>query len=162
VKNGYPWRWIIDVFIWAVFVGVDRLAKSAALAHLQPGVPSPIGSWAGIELSWTLTFNEGAAWGVFDGVPVGLLLFRCFFIGLLLFLYWSSSASPLSRTAIAIILAGAVGNIVDSFTYGHVVDMIHINFWGWHYPVFNPADTEICIGVALLILIGLFPGKRVE
>jgi signal peptidase II len=162
VKGWYPWRWIIDVVIWALLVGADRLTKNAALAQLQPGVPQPVGSWAGIEFSWTLTYNEGAAWGVFDGFPIGLLLFRCFFIALLLFVYWSSRASPLSRTAIAVILAGATGNIVDSFVHGHVIDMIHINFWGWHYPVFNLADAEICIGVVVLILMGLLPSKSAE
>lgn len=162
MRNWHPWRWIVDVFVWAILVGADRLTKSAALAHLQHGVPSSVGSWAGIQLSWTLTYNEGGAWGVFEGVPVGLLLFRCFFVGLLLFVYWSSRASPSSRTAIAIILAGATGNIIDSLAYGHVIDMIHFNFWGWDYPVFNLADAEICIGVAFLILMGLVPGKRTE
>ena len=158
MKSGY----IIDGVIWGALVGIDRLAKSAALTHLYQGIPHPVGSWAGIQLSWTLTYNKGAAWGMFDGVPVGLLFFRCFFIGLLLFIYWASRSSPISRTIIAVIFAGAFGNILDSFLYGHVVDMIHVNLWGWDYPVFNLADVEICIGVAWLVLMGFFPEKNTE
>ena len=155
-------RWIVDVIVWAMLVGIDRIAKAFALTHLHQGVPLSVGSWAGIQLSWTLTYNEGAAWGAFEKIPIGLLVFRCFFIGLLLFIYWSSRESPMSRTAIAVVLAGAVGNIADSVIYGHVIDMIHVNFWGWNYPVFNLADAEICLGVAVLVLTSFFPDKKME
>ena len=153
-------RWGVDAAIGAILFGIDRLAKIMALTTLRQGVLHPVGSWAGIQLFWTLTYNEGAAWGAFDTVPLGLLFFRCFFIGLLLFVYCSSGTPPLSKTAVVVILAGAVGNIMDSLVYGRVVDMIHVNFWGWDYPVFNLADAEICVGVAWLALAGFFPDKR--
>jgi len=51
------------------------------------------------------------------------------------------------------VISGAIGNILDYFIYGHVVDMMHFVFWGYDYPVFNIADSFICIGVALLFLI---------
>ena len=153
-------RWLADLGIGAFLFGADRLAKGIALTSLSQGVMRPVGSLAGVRLAWTLTYNEGAAWGIFDAIPIVLLLFRCFFIGLLLFVYRSSSTSMLSKTAVAVILAGAVGNIMDSFVYGHVIDMIHVNLWGWNYPVFNLADAEICLGVAWLILARFFPEKR--
>ena len=46
-----------------------------------------------------------------------------------------------------LILAGAISNVIDTFVYGHVVDMIHFTFWGYDYAVFNLADSAVCLGV---------------
>ena len=129
----------------AVLLG-DRVVKYLSLSWLVPGIPAKVGSIFGIELFWTLTYNQGAAWGSFGGSPGILLICRILFIGLLAYVYVKSAISPLSRTALALVLAGACGNIVDTLMWGHVVDMIHLQFWGWNYPVFNVADMAICTG----------------
>lgn len=94
--------------------------------------------------------NTGAAWGFFADYPYSLLFFRIVFVGALsLYLY---KVRPKNSFAFILILAGALGNIVDIFLYGHVIDMLHFTFWGYHYPVFNFADTAIFIGVLFLLL----------
>jgi len=60
-------------------------------------------------------------------------------------------ASRALRAAYALILAGAVGNLIDRLRHGHVVDFIHLHWEGWYYPAFNVADSAITVGALLLI-----------
>lgn len=53
--------------------------------------------------------------------------------------------------ALVLIIAGAIGNLIDRSLYGYVVDFLHVYYQDWHYPVFNIADCAITIGAALLI-----------
>jgi signal peptidase II len=53
--------------------------------------------------------------------------------------------------ALSLVLAGAIGNLVDRSVYGYVIDFFHVYYQNWHYPAFNIADSAICIGAALLI-----------
>ncbi len=53
--------------------------------------------------------------------------------------------------ALVLIVAGAIGNLIDRSLYGYVVDFLHVYYQDWHYPVFNIADCAITIGAALLI-----------
>lgn len=53
--------------------------------------------------------------------------------------------------ALSLVLAGAVGNLIDRSIYGYVIDFFHLYYQDWHYPAFNIADSAICIGAALLV-----------
>lgn len=53
--------------------------------------------------------------------------------------------------ALSLVLAGAIGNLIDRSIYGYVIDFFHLYYQNWHYPAFNIADSAICIGAALLI-----------
>lgn len=121
-------------------------------------------SFLGIDFAWTLTTNLGAAWGMFTQSPDILFSIRLIFIGILLGIY--SISKQCTRVALLLILAGATSNIIDTIVWGHVIDMVHIRFWGWDYPVFNLADTYICIGAAYLIWKSFLPlheqGKKNE
>jgi signal peptidase II len=100
-------------------------------------------------LYWTYVQNHRGAFGLF-GSQTWLL------VGLavaVLALFWfafrdMASQSALVRTAFGGIVGGAIGNIIDRFHYGFVVDFIDLRWW----PVFNAADSCITIGVALLVL----------
>jgi signal peptidase II len=61
--------------------------------------------------------------------------------------------------ALALILGGAAGNLIDRVLYGHVIDFIDLYYHNWHWPTFNIADSAITIGAALLIL-DAFLGRR--
>jgi signal peptidase II len=54
--------------------------------------------------------------------------------------------------ALALILGGAIGNLIDRLAYGHVIDFLDVYFYGWHWPAFNVADSAITIGAGLFIL----------
>lgn len=110
-------------------------------------------NFLGVEFSIVHAINFGAAWGMFSGFQIPLLILRVLMIMgicLYLILYNTNKALTLPFT---FVIAGAVGNIIDYFVYGHVVDMFHFILWGYDYPVFNIADAFICIGMVLLIVI---------
>ncbi len=58
----------------------------------------------------------------------------------------------LMAIALALVLGGAVGNLIDRLLYGYVIDFLDVYYQNWHWPAFNIADSAICIGVALMLL----------
>jgi signal peptidase II len=54
--------------------------------------------------------------------------------------------------ALALVLGGAIGNLIDRIAYGHVIDFLDFHVAGWHWPAFNVADSAICIGAAMFII----------
>ena len=100
--------------------------------------------------------NTGAAFSFLAGASGWQ---RWFFIGLggvaTVFIVWllaRHSGQRLFCWALALILGGAVGNVVDRILHGHVVDFIHVHWASAYFPSFNVADSAISIGAALLIL----------
>jgi signal peptidase II len=67
---------------------------------------------------------------------------------------------PLLSAALALVLGGAVGNLVDRVRLGHVVDFIQVHGAGYYFPAFNVADSAITVGVVLLVWDGLRPAAR--
>jgi signal peptidase II len=112
-------------------------------------------NFLGIEFSISHQINKGAAWGVLAEYQVPLLYLRIALILALLvyFLFFNKHSSW--NIPLALIVAGALGNVLDFFIYGHVVDMLHVVLWGYDFPVFNIADSAICIGVAWLFVASL-------
>ena len=68
--------------------------------------------------------------------------------------------ATLLSAALSLVLGGAIGNLIDRVTLGHVVDFIQVHAAGWFFPAFNVADSAITVGVALLIWDGLRPSAR--
>lgn len=106
----------------------------------------------GIDLSINHVTNRGGPWGVVSSHHHSLLVMRvfaifCISIHLLFFNQVRFREIPL-----CMVIAGAVGNVLDSFFYGHVIDMIHFVFWGHSFAVFNVADASISLGVALMLI----------
>lgn len=116
----------------------------------------------GVRLSITHATNTGAAWGIFQdhssilvGLRIVLILFLLGYIA-----FYNKNKKYL--TPFALIISGAIGNVVDFFRYGYVVDMIGINFFGYDYPVFNIADSAICIGSIWLVVLIFFESQNAE
>lgn len=106
----------------------------------------------GVEFSLVHATNTGAAWSLFSDYPGSLFFLRIILILLLMVYYFKEKSSQL-KFPLALIIIGALGNLLDIFFYGHVIDMFHFVFWGYHYPVFNVADSAICIGVLLYLIL---------
>ncbi|MDF2549615.1 MAG: Lipoprotein signal peptidase [Chlamydiales bacterium] len=103
-------------------------------------------NFLGIEFSISHMTNRGAVWGAFSAYQSYLVLVRCMLlIGLIAYFYYNRESRL--QTPLTLIISGAFGNILDYFLYGHVVDMLHFVFFGYDYPVFNIADSAICIGI---------------
>ena len=69
----------------------------------------------------------------------------------------TKNAATILSLGLALILGGAIGNVIDRFIHGYVIDFIHVHYADvWHYPVFNIADIGICVGTALVVIDMLF------
>jgi signal peptidase II len=66
----------------------------------------------------------------------------------------------LASVALALIFAGALGNVHDRIAYGSVVDFIEVHIFTYHFPDFNVADSAVCIGACLLLLDSMLPKKN--
>ena len=117
-------------------------------------------NFLGIEFSITHATNRGAAWGIFAEFQPFLLFLRILLVGglLLYAVFYNKNRSKLFP--LVLIIAGAAGNILDYFIYGHVVDMFHFIFWGYDYPVFNIADSSIFISIVWLFLLSSYSTKK--
>lgn len=149
-------RALLFIFLFVAFLIIDGVSKHYVLHELSSsifryprGEGIPIFHLLGIDFFIGLTFNKGAAWGLFSSFNTLLLIARMA-ICVALFVYLLRK--PAARLPLVLILTGAIGNILDYFIYGHVIDFLHFRFWGHSFPLFNVADALISIGVALLFL----------
>ena len=165
----FYWGNLVWLLVSALTIGIDALTKYYASHGLQYASPVEITSFFNL----TLLHNHGAAfsflansggwqrWGfaVLAGlVSVGLLVW------LLRIAPRSQGAHVPRRTlwiklAIALIIGGALGNLIDRLTLGYVVDFLDFHAAGYHWPAFNIADSAITLGVILLVLVELLPQR---
>lgn len=117
-------------------------------------------------LNWTLAYNHGAAFS-FLADQAGwqkwffALLGTAVSVFLVGYLYRLPQNARLLALGFALILGGAIGNVIDRLIYGYVIDFIHMHYADvWHYPVFNIADIGICVGTALVVVDMLFLEKK--
>lgn len=108
----------------------------------------------------TLVKNAGAAFGLLQG---GRVFFIIASVIAAVFIVYAAAKMPreqsLKRFYLAIILGGAIGNLIDRVLAGEVIDFIRIGIAGHYWPVFNVADMGVSIG-AVLLLIGLLRAQR--
>jgi signal peptidase II len=140
---------------------LDQASKLMAMNHLE-GAP-------GITLlpgfaDFTLVHNRGAAFGMFSALPAGWregLLIAVAVLACGVMLHWLRQVRGYGLTlALGMVLGGAVGNMLDRFRWGWVVDFIHLHWHDLSWPVFNVADSAITVGIALLIWDNLFSNNE--
>jgi signal peptidase II len=143
------------VYLWltAAVVALDQLSKSAiehSLGMYQSVVVLPV-------LDITRYHNTGAAFSFLaDATGWQRWLFTALAVivsaALIVWLRRIDRGDATLASSVALILAGALGNVIDRLRLGHVIDFINVH-WGQHYfPAFNVADSAITIGAALLLL----------
>lgn len=100
--------------------------------------------------------NTGAAWGLFSGKTLGLVIASVvMIIALLIYNYFVKNKSKFYCISFGFILGGAIGNLFDRVAFQYVRDFIFLDFWP-SFPVFNLADTFLCIGAVMLAINILF------
>ena len=149
-------------FVALAILAVDFVSKWMVNFYFQPSELSsiffPFGGVSifqnlfGIDFCIHHVTNRGAAWGIGSGMQDLLLIVRiAVVVGLAAYVRLSHKAREY-RYPLIMIIAGGLGNILDYFIYGHVIDMFHLFFWGYSYPVFNIADASIFLGIVWLLL----------
>lgn len=151
------WRWFA---LAAVIVAADQISKWAVLASFAHGERRELTGF----LNLVLVYNKGAAFSMFADAAgwqtpllVGFALVAAAVVG---YLIVRNPAKRLLCLGLALILGGALGNLIDRLRYGQVVDFLDFHAWGWHWPAFNVADSAICVGAAVLILEGFVRDDR--
>ncbi len=151
--------------IWLLVLGLailfaDFLTKAYAYYLLQPSGITVFQNFFGIDFSLLLTTNRGAAWGLFSNFQILLLIIRiCVILGMLFYLFFMEH-NRLMDLPLVLICSGAIGNVVDFFLYGYVVDFLYFKFWGYSFPLFNIADIMITVGIIALFGVTLFVKKQ--
>ena len=139
----------------------DQATKTVALLLLSPGEILPV--VPGFNL--TLGFNEGASFGMMSGAMAGRPLLMAAVTGglALMFAIMAFRAESLrERTGLALIVGGALGNIIDRLRQGAVTDFLDLYWRNWHWPTFNGADIAITLGALLVFTVWLRPSKSKE
>lgn len=155
-------RFVVLCIILAVLTFGDQISKFAASAELKG--KDKIIIWNGF-LSFEYLENRGAAWGVFSGRIIFLTLLTIFFT-LILFVIIIKIEKAIMFTndkiklfsaiqfLLVLLVAGALGNLVDRLRFGYVVDFIQFEFMD--FPIFNIADCYVTVSALLLVVILLF------
>lgn len=147
-RSGLFWLWLA-----AVVILLDQITKLAVIDRLAAYVDViPLTGFFNL----VHVHNTGAAFSLFADQPGWQ---RWFFLGIagiastiIVVLLRKAGDRPLFAVALALILGGALGNVIDRVLYGHVIDFLDFHYGGWHFPAFNVADSAITVGAALLIL----------
>jgi signal peptidase II len=155
--HALPW-----LLLSLLVIVLDQWTKHVALAALEPYAPQAV--IPGL-LNWTLAFNPGAAFSFLAGADGWQRwLFTALAIGVSIVLAVWLSRTPRhdwrNAAPLALVIGGALGNLVDRLRFGHVVDFVQVYWREWAFPAFNIADSAISIGAVMLILFSLLPARK--
>ena len=152
------------VILTAALVGLDQLVKYLVLQYIEPGAHVPLLPHV---LELTYVQNTGAAFSIFSGYTWVLALVSLVMSVVLAVAIWKNFfRHPLGKVTLTLLLAGAVGNLIDRVFRGFVVDMFNVLFM--EFAVFNVADICVVVGgiaaVAyyLLLMDKLEPREKKE
>ncbi|MDE3045417.1 MAG: signal peptidase II [Verrucomicrobiota bacterium] len=147
-------------FVFLLLLGIDALSKALVLEYVPFLGPKSIGypydgipifSFFGITGSLNMVGNTGAAWSLFQDHSSLLFSFRlALIVGLIVYLLFFNR-NKMNPLPLWLVVIGAIGNVIDYWTYGYVVDFFHVCFGGHSFPIFNLADSYITIGIAILL-----------
>ena len=150
------WLWL---WLSAAVIVLDRVTKYLISSRLT--VYDSISLLPVFNL--TLLHNTGAAWSFLAGASgwqrwFFILLALAVSVAIIIWLRYLPRLQHRWRApALALVLGGALGNVIDRVWHGYVIDFIQLHYHGWYFPAFNVADSAITIGAIMLILEGLFP-----
>ena len=161
-KQKYVWQKRCAWLLVAIgLVVVDQYTKALIVKHFvfaQPYRILPV-------LNFTLVYNRGAAYGFLSNQPGWQLIFFSVLasvasIGLLIYFFRTSLQNVLRCSAVMLIVAGAIGNLIDRISLGYVVDFIQLHIGPYGFAIFNFADACITVGV-ICLLISFYSFRKV-
>ena len=132
---------------------IDFLSKNKIISIFKDGIVEKI--FVNEYLDFILVFNTGISYGLFSGggdFQKWILISLSILIIIFLLSLIRNESTVLSKLSISFIIGGALGNVLDRFTYGAVVDFISLHAKGFSWYIFNIADMFIVLGVILFIL----------
>ncbi len=154
--------WKQSLVIFFVFLVFDILTKLWAIRTLAPEIEGFPGRTIQIIpgfMNFQYATNPGAAFSLFSD-HTGVLAIISFIMSAIILAYWYflPKQEYWGRGALALVLSGAIGNLIDRAFRGYVIDFIDVYVGQHHWPTFNIADSSICVGVGILI-VRIWKGK---
>lgn len=142
-------------YLIAIFVILlDQFTKWLIVSKMQFGESIPI---VNNILYITSHRNRGAAWGILQGqMWLFYVITLVVIIALIYYIQKAAKGKILLGVSLSLMLGGAIGNFIDRVVRKEVVDFIHAYIFGYNFPVFNVADSSLCIGVILLMIVMLW------
>jgi signal peptidase II len=112
--------------------------------------------------NWVMVWNKGVSFGMFQGATPYLMIAVALVITGIFLIWMLRTDNKLIIASASLVIGGALGNVIDRFRFGAVADFLDFHIAGLHWPAFNLADSCITVGIALIIMDGLFfePKKR--
>ena len=142
-----------------VIVALDQWSKWAIKTSFNLYQSKPV-----IQdlLHFTYVTNDGMAFGLsFPGGKHVLLIMTILLTGFIVgFLWKEKNGHPLIKYGLALILSGAIGNLIDRLLYGKVVDFLDLMIGNFHWYIFNIADSSVTIGMILFIVHSIYIDQK--
>lgn len=151
-------KWAVVEHLFKPRMGIEPLSLLEWYnSHLRiPFIQIEVLSFFNLSMVW----NDGMGLGLFGAAgPWALIGLSLVIVAVLAVWMYKNPADRYLHTALGLMIGGAIGNVIDRARFHAVVDFLDFHIGGWHYPVFNIADSFIVIGVALLLMQPLFAGK---
>lgn len=151
--DGKEQRNLFELILIVGVLIVDQVTKFLTEAKLMLGETYPL--WDGV-FEFANVHNTGAAWGMFAGgrwIFIVITVAACALMAYIL-VKLRKDIGIVAQICLALLIAGAVGNLIDRVWFGYVRDMLYFSLI--NFPVFNVADSAVCIGAGLLIADTLF------
>ncbi|CAG9295809.1 signal peptidase II [Celerinatantimonas diazotrophica] len=155
--NALRWLWLS-----AVMLLIDQISKHIVASSMALFQSETVTSFFNL----VYVHNYGAAFSFLDSQGgMQRWFFSALAVVVCLVLVWClkrmREPQPLSAAGYALVISGALGNVIDRLLYGYVIDFLDFHYGSYHWPAFNVADSCICIGAVLLILDSfIHPSKR--
>ena len=149
------------LFVSAILVLADQVSKTIVVRTMSLYESVPV-----IENFFHFTYitNDGMAFGI--DFPFGYFIFSLISVLLTIFLFWylwtARNDSLVLRLGLAMIIAGAVGNLIDRLVLGEVIDFLDFMVGNFHWYVFNLADSYVTVGMVLILTESIFLEKKRE
>ena len=157
------WKYRILLIVTLVTIVLDQVTK-LYIARTLPlhGMISVVKNF------FTITYlrNPGAAFGMLATspwrLPFFILVSTVAVVVIFMLIRKLRDEQKLSALALSLILAGALGNLIDRVSYGEVIDFIFVHWYDHYWPAFNVADSAICVGVFLLAIDMFLEERRAK
>lgn len=143
------------IFIYSsIFFLIDLISKIIVIKYLDKLTIIPN------FLTLELVYNDGVAFSLLRGKQLFIIL-----ISIIVLIYILKNLVPtiknkLETLSISLLLGGLLGNLFDRIVYNEVIDFISFKIFKYYFPIFNLADTFICIGVFILVILMIKDGKN--
>nr|WP_231889989.1 signal peptidase II [Bacillus sp. SJS] len=149
---------LVSYILAIAIICLDQLTKWLVVQNLEIGESIPV-----IENFFYITShrNEGAAWGILQGQMWFFYIVTLVVIGAIVYYIQKFAAKALLLgAALGLMLGGAIGNFIDRVRHQEVVDFVQTFIFSYNFPIFNIADSALCVGVALLFIQMMIDSKN--